>query len=453
MSKPNLNHSIRREHGFEELVVDGKIPSTLKGTLYRTGPGLLERFGRPVAHPFDADGAITAVKFADKAYGASQVIKSPEYWEEEQQGRFLYNTSASHFQQLRNNLTQHNKSTGNTNVMAWQNTLYALMEASKPIEIDPATLATKAVTDLGGSIRRAFSAHPHRVDALKTTFNFGIRGRYIDLYALPDAGKARRIGTITAPWMGMIHDFIATEKHLIFFIGPAKLVLWRVLSGVGGLSNYFKWEPDSGMEIIVVPLANPSKPSRFTVDAFWVWHFVNAYEDNGEVVVDAIRHDDFGAFSAPSSAGPEQSEPALCRFRIHPQHARMTHEVLWKTPCEFPSVHPNVSGGQHRYIWLQTFKDVAGIGAGVARFDTHTRQLSRWIAPQDHLDCEPIFVPDGTASEDSGWILQLIQDTSVEKSYLAVIDAQRLEDGPVARIWFRQAIPMTFHGTFVNEDS
>lgn len=448
MDKPSLNHSIRREHGFETLRVEGNIPSELKGTLYRTGPGLLERFGRPISHPFDADGALTAVRFSDQVQGATQIVKSRQYWEEEQKGRFLYGATASHWQQIKNNLTQQVKSTGNTNVLSWQNKIYALVENAKPVEIDAHTLRSRDVVDFDGIIPQAFSAHPHRVESLKTTFNFGIRGKNIDLFALPDAGRAERIATIAAPWIAMVHDFIATDTHLVFFIGPAKLVLWRALLGIGGLSKYFKWEPEAGMAIIVVPLVSPNKPIQFSVETFWVWHFVNAYQDNGDIVVDALRHDDFGAFAAPSSAGPEQSEPALYRYRINPKALTMTAEPLWQAPCEFPSIHPNYSGGKHRYVWLQTFPDEAANGAGVARFDTATHQLQRWIAPHGHLCCEPVFVPGGM-SESNGWILQLIQDPTIAQSYLAILDAERLAETPLAKVWFRQGIPMTFHGVFV----
>lgn len=447
---PTLNHSILREHPFEPLQVEGKIPAHLRGTLYRTGPGLLERFGKSVSHPFDSDGAVTAIRLGDNTEGATQIVKTKEYQEEEKQGRFLYGTNTSSLRQIRNNLTGRVKSTGNTNVLHWQDRVYALVENSKPVEIDPQTLETRGVTDFG-IIPRAFSAHPHRVATLKTTFNFGMRGKSLDLFALPDSGQPRHLGAIEMPWIGMVHDFIATDKHLVFFLGPAKLVLWRALSGIGGLSRYFRWDQDAGMHIVIVPLATPDKPIRFQVDSFWVWHFVNAYESQGEIVVDAIRHDTFGAFAAPSSAGPENSEPVLFRFRINPQQTTMTSEALWAMPCEFPSVHPALGGVRHRHIWLQTFKDRHGIGAGVARFDTETGQVQRWVAPVGHLDCEPLFVPSGISSETEGAVLQLIQDPTVGKSYLAILNAQRLDADPVAKIWFKQAIPMTFHGVFVPE--
>ncbi|NEQ34412.1 MAG: hypothetical protein F6K04_26080 [Leptolyngbya sp. SIO4C5] len=42
-------------------VLSGELPPDLRGSLYRNGPGRLERDGLRVQHWFDGDGAILAV--------------------------------------------------------------------------------------------------------------------------------------------------------------------------------------------------------------------------------------------------------------------------------------------------------------------------------------------------------------------------------------------------------
>lgn len=159
-----LNHSILRAHDFELLEIEGSIPDSLAGTLYRAGPGLLERFGKPVTHPFDADGAMTAIRFQKgQAYGASKIVSSAEFQKEERSGRFLYGSSAAWSTQLSNALRGRAKCTGNTNMFSWQGCLYALMEGAKAIEIDAETLEAKLPADFG-VVRGWFSAHPHRVE-------------------------------------------------------------------------------------------------------------------------------------------------------------------------------------------------------------------------------------------------------------------------------------------------
>lgn len=117
------------------------------------------------------------------------------------------------------------------------------MEGGLPQEMDPENLDTLEATDFG-VIPATFSAHPHRVASLKTTFNFGLRyGRRmsIDLFALPDEGPAKKLGTIEAPWQSMVHDFIATDRHLLLMLGPVKLNIGRAILGLADLTKLFTW--------------------------------------------------------------------------------------------------------------------------------------------------------------------------------------------------------------------
>src|SRR5262245_38892277 len=81
-----------REHGFEPLTVEGRLPEGLAGTLYRTGPSLFSSFGRAYAHWFDGDGAVSAVRFdgAGGASGAARLVQSRGLLEERRRGKPHY---------------------------------------------------------------------------------------------------------------------------------------------------------------------------------------------------------------------------------------------------------------------------------------------------------------------------------------------------------------------------
>lgn len=442
---PSLNHNIDRTHGFETLRVEGEVPDALRGTLYRVGPGLVRRFGKEV-HPFLADGLITAVSIDEAPAGACDLVRTPEFEAEEVVGHSLYDPNANGLRRLANGLLRKVKNTGNTNVLAWRGALYALMEQGHPVGFDGATLATLGATDMG-VIRGSFSAHPHRVEALRTTFNFGVLGRRVYVYALPDDGPARRLCDFEAPWAGIIHDFIVTERHAIFFIDPGKLVAWRAILGLKDFSKYFHWDNSESTRAIAIPLAEPENRFHVEVDPFRVWHFANAYEDGDEIVVDAFRHDNIDVLVAPTTANDEIPSPQLFRYRISRKCKTMGGERLSPAVAEFPSVNPRLVGQRHRHVWMQTYRDGAG-NEGIGRFDTETGTQMRYVAPDGHLGSEPMFVPGG-ADETDGWVLQLVQDSTARQSYLAIFGGKSFQDGPVARLWFDHAIPATFHGTFV----
>ena len=72
-------------------ILAGAIPDGLRGTLYRNGPGRLERGGKRVGHWIDGDGAILAVKFAEgAASGVYRYVQTKKYQEESQVDRWLY---------------------------------------------------------------------------------------------------------------------------------------------------------------------------------------------------------------------------------------------------------------------------------------------------------------------------------------------------------------------------
>ncbi|MCO4769416.1 MAG: carotenoid oxygenase family protein [Deltaproteobacteria bacterium] len=453
-----LHRTLSRPHGYEPLVIEGALPEALSGTLFRAGPGMFERFGKPYAHPFEADGAVTAVRFGrGVAHGASRLVQSAAYREEEEAGKPLYGSPASWFRRVGNAWKGRIKTSGNTSVLHWQGRLFALMEAGLPQEMELSGLGTLDATDLDGVLNTSFSAHPHRIAKRRTTINFGLRydkKMHVDLFELPDAGPAKKLGSFEAPWMAMLHDFVVTENHAVFVIGPARLVLWRALLGSNDFGKLFEWNPEMGVQVVVVPLADPGAHKRFDLDPFWVWHFGNAYENgSGKIVLDMCRYDDFGSLGAIAAPEKELAPPLLHRMVIDPPSGDVRIEQLWDQFCEFPTIHPDLAGRAHSRLWMLSERPE---GQGITRFSLDTLRARTWEAPPGHLVSEPIPVPKtaGTDSaafhlENAVWVLTLVFDPDRDQSYIAVLDGERPTSGPVAKVWFDQPLPQTFHGAWV----
>ncbi|MCB9595850.1 MAG: carotenoid oxygenase family protein [Sandaracinaceae bacterium] len=451
-SDPRASHarfstSLTREHGYEPLRVEGTLPQGLEGTLLRNGPGLLESFGKPYSHLFEGDGALLAVHLeGGRARGAHRVIESAELAEERRRGRPLYGTNAGQVARTWNGLRRRMKNAANTSVMAWQGRLLALFEASLPTEVTLDDLATVGATDLDGVVAGTFSAHPHRVASRRTTYNFGQRvgaRTLLDVYALPDVGPASRLTTVPLERPVMLHDFIATERHLIFFVAPARIVRWRGLLGVGDFNDYFRWSPEDGAEVIVIPIDAPERVVRFHVDPFWVWHFGNAYERGpDELVIDWVRYPDFASLDALREPGVPVRQGQLVRSVLRPsQRTLSAPEPLSDLPCEFPTIDPRHAGARVDSIWVAS--DAAR--CRIARVDVEGGGERVWELPVDHRPSEPVFVP----GDAGGWALTLVYDAVRHESYVAVLDGARPEDGPVARVWLGHHTPPTFHGVFL----
>lgn len=439
---------LTREHGFEPLVVEGRIPDGLRGTLYRNGPGQFGQFGQAYSHPFEGDGAITAVRIADGgATGASRITPTAGLVEERAAGKLLHGFSAPWTTRMRNALRGRHKNQANTSVISWQGRLLALMEGGKPTELDPHDLAMIGETDLG-AITSAFSAHPHRVEARKAVYNFGLsygRVTRLHLYELPDVGAARQLGAIELAGPVMLHDFIATDSHLIFFVAPCRIDIKRAMLMIGGFGDLVRWKPELGTEVICVPIDRPAEPVRFTVDAFYQWHFANAYRRGNELIVDYVRYPSFATFYDIGAAAAGEDRAGLAdgryhRARIDLAAKTLTSERLSDRACEFPTI----AAGEHGFPHAVTYAAFDNLGA-IGAIDSQGAVVAHEL-PADQRASEPLFV-DGGGSASDGHLLSLCH--AQDRAFVAIYDAARIPDGPVAKIWLDHHVPITFHGTFV----
>lgn len=451
-----FSRSLPREHGFEPLRVDGQLPAQLAGTLFRNGPGLFGIQGTPYAHPFEGDGVITGVRFqAGQAWGAARPVESAGLRDERRVGKVLYGGAAPWWRRMIAAHLGPEKVTANTSVLSWQGRLLALNEGGCPIEVDPMDLRTLGETRLGGVVRSAFSAHPHRVASRRATYNIGLDygpKTGIHLYELPDEGAIREIGALELDYATMVHDFAMTDTHFVFFISPVRTEILRALLQVGHFGQLFSWRPKLGTEIVIVPIDAPQNVIRFETGPFFQWHFANAFHRAGHIVVDYVRFPDLSPFSALGVATPSDAmaEGRYHRAVIDPVRKTFVSEELLSVACEFPRVHPDIEGADHAVTWLAR-ADLRGI----VRYDTRGGTHVEHILPQGQWASEPVFVPRSAADprasaalEGDGHVLVLCHDDASDVGFLAVYDALKIEDGPRATVWFDHYLTATFHGVW-----
>jgi all-trans-8'-apo-beta-carotenal 15,15'-oxygenase len=86
----------------------------------------------------------------------------------------------------------------------------------------------------------------------------------------------------------------------------------------------------------------------------------------------------------------------------------------------------------------------------IAHVDLETAEEDCFWFPDGEFTSEALFAPKGPdAAEGEGYLLALIYRATTHTSHLAVFDAQRVGEGPIARAHFDHHIPASFHGTWV----
>ena len=454
-----LVSDLRRAHPFETLRVEGRMPRDLVGTLYRNGPAIFGVGGQRFDHLFDGDGAITAIRLdGSSARGAVRMVETEGRRIEQERGSIRFGgfgTKSKHplFDFFFRGAV---KNVANTSVLPWQGKLLALWEGGLPTELSLEDLSTVGETDLDGVIPSAFSAHPHRSAAREAWYNIGLRiGRTceIDLFELPDRGRARKLVSFPIQ-AGMLHDFAVTDTHAVLLVSP---LIFRALPFLLGRRSYvdaLDWTPEAGTEVIVVALDAPHRVRRFQAPAFYQWHFANAFDDGADIVVDFVQYEDFGTegWLQQLYGGQIATEASgnVVRARLNADAGTLDVEPAWDRSTEFPVIDGRFEGSRTSVLWTAAHSSRVAAATTpldrLARVDLESAAIVETDLGPGTYPAEPVFVPRGDAEGD-GWLLTVAFDASRDASFLGVLDATTMN--VVAKAWFDQPVPQTFHGRFL----
>lgn len=444
-------------------VIAGKIPQGLRGTLYRNGPGRLQRGDRRVGHWFDGDGAILGVHFSEgEAKATYRYVQTAGYLQEEAANRFLFpNYGMTVPGGFWKNWGKETKNAANTSVIAFSDRLLALWEGGHPYALDRETLKTLGIDDLSGLKKgMTFSAHPKVDPQTEEIFNFGVKAGVkgtLFLYKLDRAGKIQQQGSTQIPGFPFIHDFVLAGSYLVFFISPVRIDVLPIALGLQSYSDALRWKPELGTQILIFDRATLSLISRGEGDPWFQFHHSNGCVDSdGSVVVETVAYEDLhiNQFLKEVAQGQTQTEAkgTLWQVRLDPQTGRiLAREQLLDRGCEFPQVAPQSVGQPWRYTYLSTHREGVNIReeifGAISCFDRKTGRLTVADTGENHYPSEPIYASDALDPQQ-GWILTAIYNGDRESGEVWIYDRDRMGEEPVCKLQLPHPIPIGFHGTW-----
>ena len=452
----------------------GVIPAELSGTLYRNGPGRLERAGHWVHHPFDGDGMITALRFdGGGAHLSNRFVRTEGWQAEEQAGRFLYRGvfgTPKPGGPLANAFDLRLKNIANTHVVRLGDQLLALWEASSPHALDPVSLETRGLSLLDGVLRpgEAFSAHPrfdpghHGAPRMVT---FGVKAgprstvRLMEFAASgPEAGRLIADSHHRFPGFAFLHDFAITPNWAVFLQNAIDFNPLPYVLGRKGAAQCLKSRPGARGQFWLIPRQDGAfagqEPRVLEAPEGFVFHHLNAWEEGEALVIDSIFYADF------PSVGPDQDfrdvdfdripEGLLERSRLDLAGGSVTTRRLSERTCEFAMVNPARVGLESRYAWMAVAEREQGNDPlqALMKLDGVGGEQRVWSAAPRGFVSEPVMVPrpDGSA-EDDGWVLCLVWNGARCASDLVILDAGSMEEQAVIELPL--AIPHGLHGSWV----
>jgi carotenoid cleavage dioxygenase len=359
------------------------------------------------------------------------------------------------------------RSTANTHIINHRDYLLALKEDSPPVAMDLLTLETKnPVYTFDGQLpSKTFTAHPKLDSRTGNMVAFGYESeghgsKTVSMFEFTPQGKLVWNAKIQVPYVGMLHDFAVTEKHVVFYVIPLAFAEKQMADGGphwawdNSLPTYFGFVRRGGDGKDVRWIQGPTRSAT---------HVMGAFDDKERLIVD-VEMSLSNPFPFMPMADGARWDPVSGSSHI----TRLSVDLSKRTPSAYgiEQMYPHVGAlprqddryntEPYRYGFLGCPDPNAAPGTGEAsytRFDHQNRTYTLFKAgPATNLN-ECCFAPrSANAPEGSGYLMGVANRNSEGgRADLVILDAERLGDGPVATVHLPMRIPTQIHGWWVPE--
>lgn len=470
------------------VLLEGSLPEGLEGSWYKVGPD--RQF--PPMHGddvfIDGEGMVHMFRFHDGAVRyRSRWVRNARFLAQEEAGRSLFGEYRNPFQKdvIAADISG---GTANTNAVMCRDKILILKEDDLPYALDPDTLETLGHFDYDGQVKaQRLSAHPKLDPVANTVLNFGNQAEGdgtlpTAFYEFDSEGRVIDEIWFDAPFAGQVHDFAFTENYVVFAFFP----LVTDLEAVKRTGRFYQWRPQHGMQIAILKRHGTAADIQwFDGPPISFGHTVNAFEEGSTINLDLLLSEgNWISFHFPEE-GAEPSMPSpqrLRRIKIDLARNEGTYDVTpdYGMVCELARMDDRYLGHDYRHIWLLMmptpdsdagrcgdqgamagvnadaveFIDIFNSDADIGRFDLKTGETDRYSFGHRTNVQEPQFVPRTPDSpEGDGWLLVIVNRLDENRSELAIFDALRLSDGPVALYDIGVRVRSTFHGNWVPENT
>ena len=452
-------------------VIEGEIPRDLAGIYLRNTENPLlppiERY-----HPFDGDGMLHSISFEDgEAMYRNRFVRTDGFLAEREAGRALYAGAAENPANAERTCTlgarPNMKDASSTDIVVHGGVaLSSFWLCGDLYRHDPKTLEPLGKTDFGGRFpKQGVSAHPkideHTGEML--FFNYGTEAPYMHYGVVDPDGTLAHYTEIELPGPRLPHDMAFTEHYTILNDCP---MYWNpeLLARGHHVTTFY---PDQPTRFGVLPRRGSVADVRwFEAAPTYVLHWINAYEDGDEVVLDGFfqqnpspsRHGE-AASSAVAGTGFDnpmfryldlyQLKTVAHRWRFNMTTGKCKEEQLSDRIMEFGMINGRHGGRRHRYSYNALPAEGWFGFNGVIKHDIDAGTEEVVQLPEGVHASEAVIAPRagaiGTTDEDDGYLLTFTMDMNRGRSECLILDAARPNDPPVARIALPERISCGTH--------
>lgn len=443
----------------DELAIEGRLPDWLTGELVRVTPAGLDANGHSVRHWFDGlamlhkfsfwDGRVS---YANRSLDTEARRRAADPNARQAQG-FATDPCRGLFKRVMTMVSKVPSDNTNVNLVRLGREYLAMTETPMPVQFDPETLATLGLGEAAPG--QVTTAHPHvdpdERELINYATHFGRSSSY-RVYTRRAGQPYQVLGQIPVAEPSYMHSFGMTQSHVVLAEFPLVANPLELAMGRHSFIESFHWKPDRGTRFTLVDRATGAPRAQIEAEPFFAFHHVNAFETDGEVVVDLCAYPDPGIidalFLARLRAGRPVPRPQLRRYHLPLEGGAVRVEPLAGEPFELPRLsYARANARPYRYTYgVGVQSETSAWLDQLVKADVETGRAEVWREPGQYPG-EPVFVaaPDA-AGEDTGVLLSVVLDGDRGVSFLLVLDATTFTE--LARAQAPHAVPFGFHGQY-----
>jgi carotenoid cleavage dioxygenase len=209
---------------------------------------------------------------------------------------------------------------------------------------------------------------------------------------------------------------------------------------------FYKWNPTYPARVGVMPRDGGDADVRwFDVEPCYVFHPMNAYDEGDTIVLDVVRHP---KMFDTERLGPNEGRPTLDRWIVDLADRKVRESRIDDRGQEFPRVDERLVGRRHRYGYAAAVTDDFDGTDTLIKHDFGGDGTTARSFGTGKILGEFVFQPRTVdAAEDDGVLMGYVYDQATDRSELAILDAQTLQD--VATVKLPNRVPAGFHGNWV----
>jgi carotenoid cleavage dioxygenase len=439
----------RTEYDAWELDVEGEIPRDLAGVYLRnTENPLLPSIER--YHPFDGDGMLHSISFQDgEAVYHNRFIRTDGFAAEREAGEMLWSGVAESPELAHRQdgwgARPRMKDASSTDVVVHRGkALSSFWLCGELYSCDPWTLGAEGKEQLGGRFpAEGISAHP-KIDentGEMLFFNYGTEAPYMHYGVVDAEGELAHYIDVPLPGPRLPHDMAFTENFAIVNDCP---MFWdpQLLQAGHYMPRFF---PELPTRFGIIPRRGRTDEIRwFEAAPTFVLHWINAFEDGDEIVLDGFFQ---GTPSPPSVPGASleknlfryldlfSMQTRAHRWRFDLRTGQCREEPLGDRIQEFGMINGLHGGRPYRYSYNALPVEGWFGFRGIVKMDLETGTEEVVELPDGVYASETVMAPRiGSSAEDDGYLVTFTMDVGADRSQCWIFDAAHPKDGAIAKV-------------------